>query len=158
MGDDDGAQAEAAEVERLVATDPNSAVGYWARATVLNSLGKPADALVAVDKAMRLDPRNRDKYLFDQGRAYSFLGRPQEAIPVLKRYIAEHPSFWANALLAVDYIELGDDHAARAEVAEVLKLDPQFSVETCFPTGSVENRALPQIERFRADLRKAGLK
>lgn len=59
---------------------------------------------------------------------------------------------------AVDYIELGDDHAARAEVAEVLKLDPQFSAETCFPTGSVQDSALPQIERFRADLRKTGLK
>jgi predicted Zn-dependent protease len=69
-GDDDAAQAEAAEVERLVATDPNSAVGYSALASVLNSLGKPADALVAVDKSMRLDPRNRHKYLFDQGRAY----------------------------------------------------------------------------------------
>jgi tetratricopeptide (TPR) repeat protein len=109
---------------------------------------------------MHLDPRNGDKYLFEQGRAYSYLGRPQEAIPVLKRYIAEHPIFWANAFLAVDYIELGDDHAARAEVAEILKRDPQFSVEKCFPTGSVQDRALPQnrYERFRADLRKAGLK
>jgi tetratricopeptide (TPR) repeat protein len=158
LGDNDAAQAEAAKVGQINASDPNSAVGYWALAHVLNSLGKPAEAIVAVDKAMRLDPRNGELYIYEQGRAYSLLGRSEEAIPVLRRYLAYHPNFYANALLAVDYIELSDDHAARAEVAEVLKLDPQFSVETCFPTASVQNRALPQIERFRADLRKAGLK
>jgi tetratricopeptide (TPR) repeat protein len=107
---------------------------------------------------VRLDPHKRDLYLFEQGRAYTLLGRSEEAIPALRRYLAYHPNFYANGLLAVDYTELDHDDAARAEVAEALKLNPQFSLEICFPAGSVQSKALPQTERFRADLRKAGLK
>jgi adenylate cyclase len=41
LGDNDAAQAEAAKVEQISASDPNSAVGYWTVAHILNSLGKP---------------------------------------------------------------------------------------------------------------------
>jgi hypothetical protein len=53
-------------------------------------------------------------------------------------------------------MELGHDDAARAEVAEVLRLDPEFSVEIIFPTGSLQSK-VPKIDRFESDLRRAGL-
>ena len=56
-------------------------------------------------------------------------------------------------------MELGHDDAARAEVAEVQRLDPQFTVDMIFPTASLQHKAFPaEIDRFRADLHKAGLK
>ena len=55
------------------------------------SSGRPAEALVAADKAMRLDPRNPDNYLYEQGFAYTRLGRWAEAIPALKRYSTLYP-------------------------------------------------------------------
>jgi len=63
----------------------------------------------------------------------------------------------AHAHLAIDYMELGREDTARAEVAEVLKLNPEFSVEIIFPTASLQSRVL-KIDRLRVDLRKAGLK
>jgi hypothetical protein len=55
-------------------------------------------------------------------------------------------------------MELGNNDAARSEAAEALRLDPQFTVEMVFPTVSLQRQALPaEIDRFRADLRKAGL-
>lgn len=75
---------------------------------------------------------------------------------LLRRATRSQSDFWAHAYLAVDYLELGHDDAARAEVAEVLRLDPKFSVETIFPTGSLQSK-VPNIDRFDGDLRKAGL-
>jgi tetratricopeptide (TPR) repeat protein len=157
LGDDGGARAEAAEVERAVALTPNSAAGYDALAFTLNWLGKPAEALVAVDKAIRLDPKNSVNYVYERGRAYTLLGRWQEAIPIIKPVLARNPyNFWAHAFLAVDYVEIGHDDDARAEVAEVRRLNPEFSVETMFPPAGMQSKVL-KTDRFRDDLRKAGL-
>jgi predicted Zn-dependent protease len=116
---------------------------------------------VAADNAKRLDPGDPDFIdVYQQGRAYTLLGRWEEAIPAIKPFLARHPDdCWAHAYLAVDYIEIGNDGAARAEAAEVLRLNPQVSVEMLFPIGSLQRKALPsEIDRLRADLRKAGLK
>jgi adenylate cyclase len=107
------------EAERGIALNPNSALGYFWLAEVMNNMARPAEALVAVEKAMRLDPRNRDNYLFEQGFAYTVLGRYEEAIPALKRDLALTNNLWDHVLLVRDYTELGQEDAARAEAAEV---------------------------------------
>jgi len=115
-GQDDQAVTEA---ERGIALNPNFAFGYWALAQVMNNMARPAEALVAVEKAIRLDPRNRDYYVFEQGAAYTQLGRYEEAIPALKRDLALTNNLWDHVILAWDYIELGQEDTARAEAAEV---------------------------------------
>ena len=117
---------------------------------------------MAVDTAIRLDPRKSDFcvcHLRFRGDAYTLLGRWQEAIAAFKRHLTRFPhDFWAHAYLTVDYMELGDTDAARAEVAEVQRLDPQFTVDIVFPVVGLQHQALPaEIERFRADLHKAGM-
>jgi adenylate cyclase len=163
LGDEDAARAQVAEVERAVALTPNSSAGYVPLSWALDSLGKPAEALVAVDNAIRLDPRKRDFcvcHLWFRGVAYTLLGHWQEAIAAFKPHLARFQhNFWAHAYLAVDYMELGHDDAARGEVAEVQRLDPQLTVDMIFPTASLDHKAFPtEIDRFRADLHKAGLK
>jgi hypothetical protein len=54
--------------------------------------------------------------------------------------------------LAVDCVELGQVKAARAEVADILRINPQFTLKM-----GVEGEFPAQRERA-ADLRKAGLK
>jgi adenylate cyclase len=156
LGKDDAARAEAVQIEAAVALARNSAFAYRILAFTRNSLWKPADALVAADAAIRLDPSPSS--LFQRGRAYTLLGRPQEAIPAIEPFAARYPDdFYAHAYLAVDYMEVGRDEAARAEAAEVLRLYPEFSVDIIFPTASSQAKVLG-IDRFRADLNKAGLK
>ena len=159
LGDEDGVRAETMEVERAVALSPDSAQGYWALAEVLNVQDNPAEALAAVDKAIRLDPSS-PYLLLHQGIAYSQLGRWEEAIPILKRHLASNADdYWAHAWLAVDYIEVGHDDAALAEAAEALRVYPPLSAEMMFPPGGVPQKTHPaEIGRFRSDLRKAGLK
>ena len=162
LGDGEATQTETAEIQRAIAVNPNSAMNYGMLALALNAQGRPAEALAAVDKALHFDPHNSDNfsdmYFYQQGRAYTLLGRSAEAIPDIKPYLVRDPNdFWARTYLAADYMELGQDDAGRAEVAEILRLDPQFTVDTIFPTAGLQHKALPaQIDRFRADLHKAG--
>jgi Flp pilus assembly protein TadD len=100
------------------------------------------------EKFVRLDPNERDFYLTTQGWAYPQLGQWQEAISVLPR---STPFPWVHLWLAVDYVELGRDDAARAEIAQLLKLDPQYSLKI----GATEFPANQQ--HAATDLRKAGL-
>ncbi len=93
----------------------------------MNNTARPTEALVAVEKGMRLDPRNRDNYLFEQGFAYTQLGRYEEAIPAHKRDLALTNNLCDHVNLVLDYIELGQEDAARADAAEVERrsaLDP----------------------------------
>jgi adenylate cyclase len=163
LGQEDAARAEAAAVERLIARSPDPATGYLALAAVMHYMAEPAKALAAVDKAISLDPANRDNYYSvdgsPQGWAYTSLGRYKEAISAFNRDRGFHPDlFWVHLGLAIDDIELGRDDDARAEAAKVLSLNPQFRPEMVFRTTGPKGKVLAQQARWDADLRKAGLK
>jgi TolB-like protein/DNA-binding winged helix-turn-helix (wHTH) protein/predicted Zn-dependent protease len=128
LGRLDEARAEAAEVERGLMLAANFASeaprSYDTLEEVMNDTGRPIDALAAAEKSNRPD-QVKLGYLYETGRAYTQLGRWQEAISSLKAYlVARRGEVWPHVDLAVDYIELGDDHAARAEVAEMRSLNP----------------------------------
>jgi len=59
--------------------------------------------------------------------------------------------------LTVAYIEVGEA-AAREEAAEVLRINPRFSMEESMQRGRYLIKDQTLRERFRADLSKAGLK
>jgi adenylate cyclase len=162
LGQEGAARAEATKVERLIAMSPASATGYMALAAAMAYVAEPAQALAAVDKAISLDPSNRDNYYSvdgsPQGWAYTSLGRYKDAMSAFKRDRGFHPDlFWVHLGLAIDDIELGREDDARAEAAEVLRLNPQFSLETVFPTLGPKGKVLAQQVRWNADLHKAGL-
>jgi tetratricopeptide (TPR) repeat protein len=118
----------------------------------LNAQGKEAEALKALEKAMRLDPGNRVKYLWAQGHLYSNLGRWKEAISALKAYLARYPGeVRPRLVLAINYIEVGQDDAARSEVVAAQRLDPQFSLKI-----AVAGEFNLDRERVAADLTRAG--
>ena len=158
LGQEDAARAEAVEVQRWSALYPNSPVGYAALASTLIYMGESAQALVAVQKAMYLDPGNRDNYSATEGLAYLCLGRYGDSLAAYKRHAAVHPGIWYDHLdLAIDYIELGRDDAARAEAAEGLRLNPQFSLKMVVRTIGSKGQVLAVNQRVSADLHKAGL-
>jgi len=159
LGQEDAARAEAVEVQRRSALNPNSPFGYWALALVLDFRGESAQALVAVQKAMSLNPLHRDNYLGEEGFDYLALGRYADALGAFKRHAALHPGIcWDHLGLAAAYIELGRDDEARAEAAEVLQLNPQFNLKLVVRTVGPKGKVLAGNTRASADLRKAGLK
>jgi adenylate cyclase len=142
-------------VERALAIEPNSALAYVALAITLANSGKPAEAVVAAQKATRLNPRARDYYASFEGMAYVYMGRYQEAIPLLKRALARYPNVIPVRLYLITcYVELGRSEEARAEAQEVMRINPQFSLVAQKQLYSKD----PRRDRRLADLAKAGLK
>jgi adenylate cyclase len=75
------------EMERAVALSPNWYSAYAALGLSLNYAGRPAEAIEAVEKAMRLNPRNPGylaNYLTVLGGAYRLIGRYEEATQPLR--------------------------------------------------------------------------
>jgi adenylate cyclase len=145
-------------VERAIALDPNDAWGYTVLAEVLGYLGRSEEAVGAADRALHLKfPGVADGNLIEVGTAYALARRPEEAIPALRQFLSRYPNFLgAHLILAGVYNELGKSAEARAEAAEVLRLNPQFSLEVQRQRMPIKDPAV--LERHLADLRKAGLK
>ena len=145
------------EAQRAVALDPNYADSYLELAQILTSAGQPEEALGVMEKAMRLNPHYPSFYLVEFGRAYRSMGRYEEAIAALKSSLARNPNFlYAHLNLAVAYSESGRKEEARVEAAEVLRIDPAFSLERWGRIASYKDQAI--TERTLAALRQAGLK
>jgi adenylate cyclase len=141
-----------ADSERSIALDPNYTWGYFWLATALIRSGRPADGIGWAEKVMRLDPHNRDRYFAVVGLAYFAMGRYKESVSALKQSLTGFGNSPGPHLgLAADYVELGRDDEARAETAEVLRFNPNFSPRSVFKDPALN-------ERYIADLRRAGLK
>jgi tetratricopeptide (TPR) repeat protein len=146
-----------AEMEQAVALDPQEA---WARAVLadgLSSVGRSEEAIRMVEQAQQLQPSVVDRHLDSVGAAYYLAGQPAEAVAPLKRYLSRYPNILgAHLTLATAYSELGKEAEARAEAAEVLRINPKFSLEVHKQRVPIKDPAV--LERHIAALRKAGLK
>jgi len=110
-----------------------------------------------VEKAERLDPQSRALYEFERGNDYFMLGRYQEAATVLRAYLVSYPNnLTAHLELAAAYIELNLQEEARVQAAEAMRISPHFSIEGQKKINAVKDQAV--MERWAADMRKAGLK
>jgi len=149
-----------AEIERGLAPNPSYAPAHMQLGVALVFAGQPEEGIGLIEKGMRLDPRNPVPYLQNLGWAYRSTGQCEKAIAPLKRVLSLTPAYTPGRVnLAVCYVELGREEEARAEAAEVLRLDPNFSVENAWRR---ENQPFkdpaPVLERLYAAARKAGLK
>jgi adenylate cyclase len=146
-----------AEGERAVALDPNGADALLALGHILNISGRPEEAIPVLKKALRLNPFPPSAYFAVLGMAYRMTGRYEEAIAMSKKAIEGAPDFLpAHRNLAAIYIHLGREEEARAEAAEVLRINPKFSLERFAKMRVQKDKAA--LERFIDALRKAGLK
>lgn len=146
-----------AEAEKAIALDPNYADGYFILTEILNFSGRAEEAIGMVEKAMRLDPHYPAIYSSHLGWAYALAGQYEEAIAAEKRALVLQPDYLhAHVHLAFIYSMLGREEEARAEAAEVLRINPNFSLEVGGQTWPWKDPAV--LERWLAVLRKAGLK
>jgi adenylate cyclase len=148
--------AAIAEAQRALALDPNDAEGYETLGEILSFAGRPAESLGLVEQALRLNPRQPISLLWLMGRAYLLTRRYDEAIVVLKKILVRNPNhFTAHFDLAIIYSELGREAEARAEMAEVLRVSPSYSLAVA-QQGPWKDPAV--LERLVTALRRAGLK
>ena len=107
-------------------------------------------AVLAAEKAIRLDPTRQDFYGYFVASPYVLMGRYEDAIPLLKRHLTVWPNNpWDYALLVIAYTELGRDADARAAAAELRRINPDF-------VWGEPNKDAALNRRYANDLRKAG--
>ncbi len=146
-----------AEVERAVALNPSGANHYAWYASILTYAGRPEEAIPVFQKAIRLNPLSPGWYHLNFGHALRNTGRFEEAVSAYKKSLQLSPdNISAHINLAATYSLMGREQDARAEAAEVLRINPKFSVDSF--AKIVPYKAQSQNDKFINALRKAGLK
>jgi adenylate cyclase len=146
-----------AECERGVALDPNSASALAWLGTNLYLSDSIEQAIPVLKKAIRLNPFPPSWNLNFLAMAYRDTGRYEEAISVCKKVLhRESKNVLTRTVLTATYSYSGREEEARAEAAEILRIDPKFSLERLAKARPHKNP--DNTERFIDALRKAGLK
>jgi adenylate cyclase len=153
-----------AERERAITIDPNFSLGYVNLGYALYCAGRPEESIEFVKKGMRLSPYYPPYYLTVLARSYLMAGRYEEAITADKLLIDRWKKQGGNITqearshvrIAEAWVELNRMDDARAHAAEVLKMDPKFSLERWRKRHPYKDPA--HLEHRIQALRKAGLK
>jgi adenylate cyclase len=85
------------------------------------------------------------------------MGKYDEAVRFYKRLLQAQPDHWMGYIqLTSTYSQMGRMEDARAQAAEIMRLDPKFSRERFIKSTRFKDR--DAVKRLDDDLRKAGLK
>jgi TolB-like protein len=145
-----------AEQRRALASNPGSAEFRSMLAFSLTYAGHSAEAISALEEAMRLNPHYPELFHVFYGRALFNIGRYHEAIQHLERIRTSQPQH-ANALAhaAACYAALGRKADAKATAAEVTRASPNYTLihaRTFVPYADPSEQA-----HFLDHLARAGL-
>jgi adenylate cyclase len=145
-----------AEGRRAIAIDPNYADGYLILSHILIYAGEADEGVEIAIQGMPLDPDSMYHNLMHLADGQRLLGRYEEAIEDLKRSVELRPDFLPGYVwLASTYGNLGRQVEAEAAAAQVMRLNPDFSISAY--GGKVPYRDQAVLEQFREGLRGAGL-
>ena len=145
-----------AECERAVSLDPNSAENLMRLGTVLNYAGRAGEAIPYLQNAIRLNPLPTANYFVQLAFAYRESREYEKAIEAAKKALQREPNTQSPYIhMTISYIRLGREEEARASAAEILRINPRFSLERY---AKILPFSQPVADRVVEDLRKAGLK
>jgi TolB-like protein/Tfp pilus assembly protein PilF len=143
-------------IQRAFDLNPNDSEVLIFKGRLLSARGRSEEALVCFDAAFRLNP------LYQYSTGYnSLIGVPlyslrrfEEAAMAFRRI--PRPVSWSLARLAACYAQLGRTQEAQSAVAEVLRLQPDFSITT-YMQRSVLLERREDRQSLIEGLTKAGL-
>jgi adenylate cyclase len=149
-----------AEGEQAVFLNPGGTEALSEYAWSLNSAGRWEEAIPLFEKAIRLNPFGKSSLYRGFGVALQNTERLEEAVSAYKKSIQRSPNdIMSHILLAATYIMMGREQEARAEAAEVLKINPKFSLDNYAKVRPPRDpRDQSRRDAHINALRKAGLK
>jgi tetratricopeptide (TPR) repeat protein len=113
-------------------------------------------AISLLKKAIRLNPIAPARYFNWLGVSYWLIGKSAEAFDAWKKSLNKDPDFiWTHVRLAAYYITTANEKEAQNSVAEILRIDPAFSLDYVTSTLPYKNQSI--LENLVELLRKAGL-
>ena len=146
--------------EKAVALSPNHAdnLAWYGWRLSVGAVGRAAEGLPLVKKAMRLSPIYPNWYLGGLGTAHFHLGQYDEAIAAWDERRKRIPEAWLPYVyLAYGYAAAGRTEEAKSSVQALLERNPKITTRWFarvwsmdFPDKAAEQRAVDR-------LRKAGL-
>ena len=146
-----------AEGERAVVLNPSGANAHAWYAITLTLAGRSEEAIPLFKKAIRLNPFGPGWYFLHLGQAYRMTERFEDSVSAYKKALKLSPdSISAHIGLAATYSMMGREKEARAEAAEVLRINPKFSVDYAKAISPFKDQSV--TDNFISALRKAGLK
>ena len=146
------------ELELAISLNPNSANNARNYSLVLRSIGRYDDAIEMATKAKRLDPLSREPRLSHAlGSAYFYKRDFDRAAVEYEKALKLNPDFMTSYIgLAATYSLLGMDEKAHAAAEQLLRLNPNFSIEAFRKSLPFKDPA--DIDLVIGALQKAGLK
>jgi tetratricopeptide (TPR) repeat protein len=118
----------------------------------LVSDGRWEESIPQYKKAICLNPKPQNIYLYSLGLSYGMTGQYEEAITWCEKAVRQAPdSYWALIMMTVVYSMAGRDEDARVEAAEVLRINPNYSYRCSYKMKA-------DCERLIDALQKAGIK
>jgi TolB-like protein/class 3 adenylate cyclase/Tfp pilus assembly protein PilF len=142
------------QFQHALAINPNLYEANNRLGNSLRALGKLEEALPYIKKSLRLNPLRRGGAIL--GITYYGLERHEEAISALKESIRFRPNHQSSHVyLAASYMALGREEEARAEAEEVLRINPEFSLEIVARLWRARDPVMRK--RFMERLGKAGI-
>jgi len=147
--------------EKAVAINPSDPHILMILSSINMYVGRFDDSIAIIKKAMRLSPYYPAVFLLPLHDSYFLTGHYEEGLAVGKQLLdrsqkGEFNTRSAHIIMAQDYMGLGREEKAKEHAQEVLKLDPNFSVDRYAKGRPYKDPA--HLERIVAALRKAGLK
>jgi adenylate cyclase len=146
------------EAEKAISLSPSSATAYFALGFALANTGRNQEAIPMLEKSLRLSPVPvHSQVLILLAGSYLWLSQYEEAIATYKKVIQFYgpDHVMAHMGLAAAYVWTDREKEARAEGAEVMRIDPKFSVERFIKTLTYDQS---RKDRLADAFRKAGLK
>jgi TolB-like protein/Tfp pilus assembly protein PilF len=145
-----------AACEQSVSLDPNSSLNFMWLGLVLTWAGRPEEGVRYLEHAIRLNPFAAPIFFNNLAVAYRDAGQYEKAIEECKKALQREPnSQFPYIHMAISYLRLGREEEARAAAAEILRVNPKFSLERYARTLPFTK---PVADRIVEDLRRAGLK
>ncbi|MBI4766447.1 MAG: adenylate/guanylate cyclase domain-containing protein [Deltaproteobacteria bacterium] len=148
-----------AEAEQALALDPNGLVANESYANALYGAHRFNEAILMYEKAIRFNPFCPSVIIGNLGGCYRKTGRFEEAISAYKQAFLRNPNYiFGHIGLCSIYALMGREKEAQAEAAEVLRMNPKFSLDNYSKAVAYNYPDQSTLDNFIDSLRKAGLK
>ena len=148
------------EATRAVTLGPNDPWNYTILAFAKYYNGNFQEAVSLCEKIERLSPYRPSIYLMATGLSYRGVGKYDKAVAIFNDLLdraqkGEFSPLLAHQYLTPTYAMQGNMSKARYHAAELLKINPNYSVEYYRTTGFYKNPK--HLELILNALRKAGI-
>lgn len=147
------------ELTQAIEMNKGFAQAYCGLGDALAYMGNLEDSIPLFEEATRLSPHDPHRWAFSMygALALMFAERYDEAVIWARRAVrVANSHFWANAALVSALGHLGAEKEARAALAELRSMKPEFSADYV-RARLFYLRDKTQVEHYIDGLRKAGL-